>query len=67
MIRENENKDEDNGLSYVKLNSKFWICKYNYQYKSISKVVKSSKIDLSSNFEFENIELIPKIAESSRI
>jgi hypothetical protein len=33
---------------------------------SISKVVKSSKVDLNSKFEFEGVESIPKVVESSK-
>jgi hypothetical protein len=64
VIRENEDKDDDSPL--IKLISNFEfasIC----EYKLISKIVESSKIDLNSSFEFADIESIPKVVESSKI
>jgi hypothetical protein len=37
------------------------------EYKLILKIVKSSKIDMSSNFESRNVKSIPKIVKSSKI
>jgi hypothetical protein len=37
------------------------------EYKLISKIIESSKINMSSNFESENVESIPKVVESSKI
>jgi hypothetical protein len=64
VIRKNKNKD--NGLPLIKLNSKFKFENL-YECKLFSKIVNSSKINLISNFEFANIESISKIVESSKI
>jgi hypothetical protein len=36
------------------------------EYRLISKIVESSKIDMNSEFEFGDIESIPKIVEFSK-
>jgi hypothetical protein len=66
VIRESEDKDKNDDSPYVKLNLKFWIYEYSYQYRLISKIVKSSKIDMNSDFEPGDIKSIPKIVESSK-
>jgi hypothetical protein len=65
VIREGESEDESNDSPLVELNSKFEfasIC----ECKLISKVVESSKVDLSSNFEPAGVKSIPKVVESSK-
>jgi hypothetical protein len=37
------------------------------EYRLISKIVEYSKINMNSNFEFEDVESIPKIVKFSKI
>jgi hypothetical protein len=66
VIRESESESEGDDSPLIKLNSNFEfasIC----ECKLISKVVKFSKINLISNFEFVDVKSIPKIVEFSKI
>jgi hypothetical protein len=62
VIRKNRN----NNSLLIKLNSNFEFTNI-YKCRLISKIVEFSKIDMSSDFEFRNIESIPKIVEFSKI
>jgi hypothetical protein len=61
-----ENENEDGGLSLIELNSKFEIASI-CECKLISKIVKFSKVNLNSSFEFADVGSIPKIVESSKV